>query len=290
MRESPHTHLTNWGRWGREDEQGCLNLLTPERIKQAAGLIKTGQAYSLAVPLEANGPQAAGFHKPWKVTEYKEFPTGLAACIDTLIIHTHSGTHIDPLCHVWYDNHLYNGFRASEHISTAGVTRNAIDQVPFLIGRGVLLDIAGWKGVDHLEVGAPITAADLDQCAAVQQVTVHPGDMVVVRTGWLSVFYTDPALYSSGEPGLDATTLPWLKKHDIVAVGADNWGVEALAPLQPSDMPVHRGATRDLGVYLVENLTLEEVAAHRVYEFLLVIAPLRLTGGAGSPVNPIAIT
>ena len=163
--------LSNWGRWGTEDEQGALNLITPDLIKQAAGLIRTGKVYSLTMPLEAEGPQWPSRHKTWKTTRYGNDPTDGGWADDIVSMHSHSGTHIDALCHVWYHNQLYNGFDATEHISSdGGGTRNAIENVPAIVGRGILLDIAGWKGVDHLDVGEPISAADLDACAASQNV------------------------------------------------------------------------------------------------------------------------
>jgi kynurenine formamidase len=204
-------------------------------------------------------------------------------------MHSHSGTHIDGLCHIWYDNTLYNGFNAAEHMNSWAAGRNAIHQLPFIVGRGVLLDIASWREVDHLKLAEPISAADLDRCAASQGVDVRPGDIVFVRTGWMRVFSRDRALFDSGEPGLDQSTLRWIKQHDVAAVGADNHAVEVLDKIPPADLPFHRVAIRDLGLYLVENLNLEEMAADRTHEFFLVLAPLRLTGGAGSPLNPVAI-
>ncbi len=176
------------------------------------------------------------------------------------------------------------------HVTSDGATRNAIDRVPYLAGRGVLLDIARWKGVDHLGVGEAITAADLDACAAAQGVQVQPGDLLLIRTGWIRVFGADRALFDRGEPGIDASTLAWLKEHDVVAVGADNHAVEVIEQMPPVHLPVHKAAIRDLGLYLVEYLNLEALAADRVAECLLIVAPLPLTGGIGSPVNPIAIT
>jgi kynurenine formamidase len=206
------------------------------------------------------------------------------------MMHSHSGTHIDALCHFWYEDQLYNGFSAQEHITSMGATRNAIDRVPFLLGRGVLLDIATWKGVEHLQAGEPIRATDLDACAAAQGIALRPGDMLLLRTGWMQLFHKDRALFDSGEPGIDVSTLPWMKERDIVAVGVDNHAVEVLTRIPPKDLPVHRVAIRDLGIYLLEYLDLEALAADRAYESFLVVAPLRLIGGAGSPVNPIAIT
>jgi kynurenine formamidase len=282
--------LSNWGRWGTEDEQGALNLITADLIKQAAGLIRTGKVYSLTMPLEAEGPQWPSRHKTWKTTRYGNDPTDGGWADDIVSMHSHSGTHIDALCHVWYHNQLYNGFDATEHISSdGGGTRNAIENVPAIVGRGILLDIAGWKGVDHLDVGEPISAADLDACAASQNVEIHAGDILLVQTGWMKLFKRDRERFNSGEPGLDMSTPIWLQQHDIVAVGADNHGVEVMKTIPPDNIPFHRVVIRDLGIYLLENLNLEQLATDRVYEFLFIVTPLPLTSGVGSPVNPLAI-
>src|SRR5690606_21111408 len=140
-----------------------------------------------------------------------------------------------------------------------------------------------------LQLGEAISADDLDGCAAAQGTVIQPGDMVLVRTGWMRIFSENRALYDSGEPGIDASALPWLQAHDIVAIGADNQAVEVLHSIPPDRMPGHEGGIRDLCIHLLENLNLDGLAADQVYEFLLVVAPLQLTGGAGSPINPIAI-
>ena len=290
MTDIDHEHVTNWGRWGPEDQLGTANLVTPETIRLAAGLIHTGKTYSLSVPLETGGAIWPPRHKPWRTTVFGGGHPGRSSAGDMLVMHSHSGTHIDALCHIWYDGHLYNGFDAGEHVSSYGVKRNSIDNLPCIVGRGVLLDIARLKGVEHLDLGEPISADDLDRCAAAQSVDVRAGDIVLVRTGWMRLMAIDRALFDRGEPGIDETTLPWLKDHDVLAVGADNYAVEALDHMPPADLPVHRIGIRDLGLYLIENLDLESLAADEAYESFLVIAPLRLTGGAGSPINPIAIT
>jgi kynurenine formamidase len=290
MSTQPQEIISNWGRWGADDELGTLNLLTPEIVKAAAELVKTGKVYSLSMPLEAEGPQWPQRHKTWRVTTFRNPPNERGGADDVITLHSHSGTHMDALCHVWYENQLYNGHSAAEHVTSAGATRNSIDRVPYIVGRGLLLDIAGWKGVDHLQLGEAVTATDLDACAAAQGVTVRPGDLLLVRTGWMRIFRRDKALYNSGEPGIDTSTIPWLKAHDVVAVGADNQAVEVMTEIPPAQLPVHAAAIRDLGIYLLENLNLEALAADRVYESLLVIAPLQLTAAVGSPINPIAIT
>jgi len=289
MSEQAPNQPSNWGRWGATDERGTLNLLTPAIVQGAAGLVKTGKVYSLAMPLEAEGPQWPSRHKTWRVTTFRNPPGERGSADDVVAMHSHSGTHMDALCHIWYDNQLFNGYSAAEHVTSTGATRNAIHNVPFIVGRGLLLDIAGWKGVDHLELGEAVTAADLDACAAAQGVTVQPGDLILLRTGWMHIFQSDRALYNQGEPGIDTSTIPWLKAHDIVAICADNQAIEVFSEMPPPELPVHAAAIRDLGIYLVENLNLDALAADKVYECLLVISPLPLTGAIGSPVNPIAL-
>jgi kynurenine formamidase len=281
--------LSNWGRWGVDDERGTLNLLTPALVQQAARLVKRGQVYSLAMPLAAEGPQWPLRHKTWRVTTFRNPPEGRGGADDIVTMHSHSGTHMDALCHIWYENQLYNGYNAHDHVTSAGATRNAIDRVPAIVGRGLLLDVAGWKRVDHLQLGEAISAADLDACAAAQGVTVGAGDLLLIRTGWMRVFTRNRALYDQGEPGIDESTLPWLQAHDVVAVGADNQAVEVLHEIPPAHLPVHMVAIRDLGLYLLENLNLDALAADKVYESLLVVAPLPLSGGIGSPINPVAL-
>jgi kynurenine formamidase len=281
--------LSNGGRWGAEDERGALNLITPEIVLQAARLVKRGKVYSLAMPLAVDGPQWPVRHKTWRITTHRGGPTGIGGSDDVVTMHSHSGTHMDALCHIWVDDQLYNGYRASEHVTSSGTTRNSIDRVPAIAGRGVLLDIAAWKGVRHLHAGEAITGADLEACSRAQGVEVNAGDILLLRTGWMQVFAKDRALFDSGEPGIDVSALPWIKAHDVVAVAADNAAVEAITPGPEIHLPVHPLAIREMGIYLVEDLNLEELAADGVRECLVIIAPLPLTGGVGSPVNPIAI-
>jgi len=284
------SQVSNWGRWGNEDQQGTLNLLTSALVRKAARLVRHGRVYSLAMPLEADGPQWPGRHKTWRTTKYRNSPEDMGWSDDIVSLHSHSGTHIDSLCHIWYHNKLFNGFDATKHVTSDGATRNGIENAPAFVGRGVLLDVARWKGVDHLQKGEPISAADLDACAANQDVEIQAGDTLLVRTGWIRLFSSDREQFDSGEPGLDMSTPAWLHQHDIVAVGSDNHAVEALESIPPQDIPFHRVVIRDLGLYLLENLNLELLAADDAQEFLFAVAPLPMTGGVGSPVNPLAIT
>lgn len=284
-----NTPLKNWGRWGQDDQKGTINLISPDGIKFAAQLVKTGKVYSLSMPLGAEGPQFPGRHKIWQTTSLLNVGGGVGFSDDVVIMHSHSGTHIDSLCHLWYDHQLYNGFDVREHVTSFGSSRNSIDNVPAIVGRGVLLDIAGWKGVRHLALGEAISASDLDQCATSQNTKITSGDIVLVNTGWMNVFEENRILFDSGEPGLDMSCIEWLHKHDISAIGSDNHAVEVLTSMPPSGLPFHFAAIRDLGLYLIENLKLQPLATDKQYEFLFVAAPLQLKSAVGSPINPLAI-
>ncbi len=154
-----------------------------------------------------------------------------------------------------------------------------------------MLDVARFKGVEHLELGEVVTVEDMDSCARAQGVELRPGDVLLVRTGWYTVFQKDRELWSQGEPGPDVSCTHWLKEREIMAIGADNAGVEAYVTRKRSGLSprLHTTAIRNLGVYLIEHVSLEELAGDRVYEFLFIAAPLRLTNATGSPFSPLAL-
>ncbi len=282
----------NWGRWGKDDERGTLNLLTPELVKKAAHLVKTGKVYSLAVPLAKDGPIVTSRHKTWHVMcsyTNEEFEGGRGSADDILFMHTHGTTHIDALSHYWYDGKMFNGWPGAEVNMIEGAKRNAIHNVRGIVGRGVLLDIARFKGVRHLQKFEPVHAADLEACAKAQGVAIQPGDILLVRTGWYQLFNENRALHDSGYPGLDGDCGDWLGQHDIVAAGADNAAVEVYPLPVQGRLPVHKKMLRDWGGYLLEYLDLEELARDKTYECLFMAAPLRIMNGVGSPLNPLAI-
>ena len=274
------------------DERGALNLLGPEMVLKAFGLVKRGRVYNLSVPLERDGPQAPAFQKTWRVTYYLEEPSPAHSLVadDVVTMMTHSGTHIDALGHYSQGGKMWNGHDQTPH-NKDGLDWGAVDQISHIVGRGIMLDVAAHKGAEHLDLGEVVTAADLDACANAQGVGVEPGDILFIHTGWNRVFRSNRTLWEQGEPGPDASLAGWLKANDIVAVGADNVGVEAKpgALRQETGLSLHVSTLRNLGVYLIENVYLEELAAERVYEFLFIGAPLRMTGATGSPMTPLAI-
>jgi kynurenine formamidase len=168
------------------------------------------------------------------------------------------------------------------------VRKNGIENVPYMVGRGVMLDLPAYKGIDHLGPQYVVTGNDLDGAAKAQGISFEAGDIVLIRTGWYTLFDKDHDLWESSSPGPDGSLAPWLKERDVCALGADHPTVE-LRGVPYDSSPLHRYALRDLGVYLLESLDLEELARDKVYEFLFIGAPLRLTHASGSPWNPLAV-
>ena len=279
--------VSNWGRWGPDDQRGMLNILTAESVLKAVQLVKKGIVYNLAVPLEKDGPQHPGFYKTWLVTYFSDGPNldGSGIADDVLTMESHSGTHMDALGHFWRDGKLWNGRSASE-VSGSGLGWAAIHNVSAIVGRGVMLDIAAFKGVEHLGLGEVVTAEDMAACARAQGVEILPGDTLLLHTGWYKVFKRDRSLWEQGEPGSDQSCGPWLKEKDIVAIGADNTGVESTTR---GALSLHVVALRDLGIHFLENINLDDLVRDKVYEFLFVGAPLRLIGATGGSMTPLAL-
>ena len=293
--------LSNWGRWGVGDERGTVNLITPERLVAAGRLIRQGKVFDLGIPIAADGPNGTSRRNPLHVMletgQGQQIPCGTRYSDDHLSMPLQSSTQWDALAHVYYDDRLYNGFAASS-ITVKGAARCSIDkQAKGIAGRGVLLDVAALHGVDWLTAGTVITPQDLDAAAKRQGgIQVGPGDILLVRTGYRRKFLTerDSTSFLAGEPGLGLACCEWLKKRDIAAVASDNWALEAIPGEVPGDhLTVHLVLIRDMGMTLGELLDLEELAADceadGVWEFFFTAPPLKVAGGVGTPINPLAL-
>jgi len=292
--------VSNWGRWGTDDERGTLNHVTPERLVAAAGLVRQGKVFDLGIPFDRHGPQPGNNRiNPMRLmveTAAQELPQGAIRWADDYVFMAlQSASQWDALAHVYYDGQLYNGYPASE-VDTHGARRNSIDKIgKGVAGRGVLLDIARHRGVPWLPAGEVITPDELDAAAARQQVSLGAGDIILVRTGWWKKFAQerDARAWFEGEPGIGLAAIDWLHRHEAAAIAADNWAVEVLpgeVPDQP--MGVHMVLIRDMGMTLGEILDFEELAedcaADGVYEFFLAGPPIKFTHAVGSPINPLA--
>jgi kynurenine formamidase len=298
--------LTNWGRWGPSDEKGALNYITADKRVDAARLVRRGQVFAMGIPVTGGqGPQKGvgsrvnpmHFMTATGCDPSTRVPLGGDAGYsdDYLGISVQGGTQWDALCHIFYKGTMYNGFSASE-ITSAGAARNGIDKVHAeFVTRGVLLDIAALKGVECLDAGYAITTADLLEAEERQKVSFGEGDAVIVRTGQMSttVGFTDWSRFHGLEAGLHYETAVLFDDRRVAAVAADNTMVEATGHLRGYYVPFHMLALVNLGIHLGEFWNVEELAldcaADGVYEFMLVAQALPITGGTGSPLNPLAI-
>jgi kynurenine formamidase len=292
--------LSNWGRWGEDDQRGTLNFITPERLVAAAKLVRTGKVFNLGIPMDETGPQQGGTRSnPVRLVSEdgrdQPYPEPFKYVDDYVFMPTQGSSQWDALGHVYYDGFLYNGASAETDVTPHGLKSASIDGIQKdVAGRGVLLDLARHKGVDWLEQGYVITPEDLDGAAAAQGVEIRSGDIVLFRTGWRRLYVETGSRerFMAGEPGLGMAAVKWTSDHEVAALASDNWAIEVL-PGEYDDQVfnVHMVLLRDMGVTLGEILDFEELAADcaedGVYEFFFCGPPLPFTRGAGSPINPL---
>lgn len=283
----------NWGRWGKEDERGTANLLTPQYLRGLLGQSFDGRVFSLGLEISHRSPsygRAAPLHlMSVDGADFSVRPqaSGFGFADDYLVMACHSSTHIDGLAHVISDGNLYNGFSSTE-VRSSGAARCGVDKVGGLVTRAHVIDMAAEVGVAELPEDHVIHAADLDAACSRLRIEPSPGDAALIRTGFIERLRRDPGRVAA-EPGLDADCTEWMRALDLSLVGADNSAVEHLDGGR-QDMPLHRGVVVGLGAYLLELVNLEEVVAAGVTRGLLLVAPLRISRGVGSPVNPILVT
>lgn len=293
--------LSNWGRWGPDDQLGTLNLIGPQHVCAAAAEVASGKVFQLSIPVGKDGPQSGmgGRLNPVHLMSMQPQdwdPHGLQVSDDWIIMPLQSGTQWDGLSHIGYDNKLYNGYAADDVSTRFGARRLAVDAMTDrIVGRGVLLDIARLHGTDWLTAGTAVTPADLEAAERAQGVTVGEADFLLVRTGWRTRFLAEGRDgWMSGEPGLNLDCARWLHQRGVAAVGSDNWGIEVMpSGIDGAIMPVHCVLIRDMGMPLAEILDLEALAQDCVadgrWSFLFVAPPLHISNAVGSPVTPIAI-
>lgn len=299
---SKATKLSNWGRWGENDQLGTLNLIDATARQRAADSLQSGEAYSLALPIDENGPTGPipgrGLPRHLMTATGAEEPSGINLggtarfTDDAIEMPLQCTTQWDGLAHVFYDDRLYNGAAAAT-VSEAGATTNGIHAAADrLVGRGVLLDFAGTSEPGR---GQLITAADLDRLCGQQNVSIHPGDILLVRTGSMALYDATGSwsTFRKHQSGLAFDCLDWLHEHQVAAVACDNATVELAGVWADYFVPFHMVAIRDMGLWLGEYWRLEELAhacrAERRWTFFLSAPPLPIVGAVGSPVNPLAV-
>ena len=286
-----HQDLSNWGRWGPDDQRGALNFITPAITARAAATVTAGRTVSCARSLPTQpapeNPMPVAHHMIGTATE------GYGGDYFAIAPHGYATTHIDALCHIFHDGRIYNGYPA-ESVTAHGATKLGIHHLRSgIVTRGVLLDIPAVRQVDALPPGEAIYPDDLEAAEQAAGLRVESGDALLIRTGrwrWREE-------HGPWEPtelaGLHASCLPWLHDREVAVLGGD--GVSDVRPSRVDgiNLPIHEVAIVAFGIHLLDNLDLEDLSRACAEEgraaFLLTVAPLILHRGTASPVNPIAV-
>jgi kynurenine formamidase len=285
--------ISNWGRWGKEDELGTYNLITDAKRKQAASLVKNGISVSLAHnPLKE---KADDNPQPYEVTVAIPKPDAIGTS-DTYRIsyHGYAHSHLDALCHIFHKGMMYNGV-SNQVVTAAGCGKAGIQGLKNgIVTRGILIDIPRLKGVPYLEPGTPVFPEDVEAWEKKAGVKVSSGDVIFLRTGrWARRAKVGPWAIAKQAAGFHASIAPWLKARGVALLGSD-----AAADVTPSlvegvNLPVHVLTITALGMNIFDNQDLEAVAETAAklnrWEFMLSVAPMPVVGGTGFPVNALAI-
>jgi kynurenine formamidase len=302
--------LSNWGRWGDDDQLGTLNLITPAKRIAAAELVRVGATVSLAWDIGgsppadqpwppqrfmlATGQGLADEHRVVAAERAGHRSAGAAEHIG-LVYHGHTVTHIDGLSHIFWDGKMYNGKPAELVTTTFGATHHAITALrDGIVTRGVLLDVAATREVGWLEQGEAVYPEDLEAAEAHGGVTVSEGDVLVMRTGYgKKVREKGPDdVARGGRAGWHASCLPWLRARGVAAIACDTAQDAIPSGYASFRNPIHEVGIVAMGLWLIDNCDLEALAgtcaASGRYEFLFTLAPLRWVGATGSPANPLA--
>lgn len=296
--------LSNWGRWGPDDQLGTLNLITPERRRRAAGLVAEGVSVGCARPIStAIGPDTTFQPLRFMVDSGEGRDTappdrilqrrGAAEFIG-MVFHGYTITHVDTPAHYFWQGRLYNGRSCNLVTSREGAQVESVDLLrDGVVSRGVLLDVAAVRG-RWLEAGEGVMPEDLEAAERAQGVRVEPGDLLLVRTGYYARRRTRPLNpLADGTPAVHVAAAPWLRERGVAMLGTDTHNDVTPLPYPGLGNALHIVALVAMGLWLIDNMNLEELApacaARRRWEFLLTLAPLRLEHATGSPVNPIAL-
>jgi kynurenine formamidase len=297
---------SNWGRWGEEDEVGAVNHLDEAQVLRGVQAVEHGRTFSLGVPIghPEGDPKTPG--RPdaqhYMRRDQGHYESGKAeadrpSADDVLSLSIHGTTHVDALGHAWYGDQLYNGF--DPNTTKGGLDRCSVEPIAEhgVVGRGVLLDVARHRGVDHLDRDAEVTLEELLECAEEQGVELEKSDVLVIRTGWLERFYAgeQEPVRAFDEPGItySEALADWFYEMEIPAFATDTLANERTFPESGIRLPLHATFIRDQGVLINEITLLDELAADCAedgkYDFLYTCSPLKIVRATGSPVNPLAI-
>jgi kynurenine formamidase len=288
--------------WGKDDELGALNHITPEKVLSAMRLVRQGRTIPLGHPLFLGMPGRSSLHGPFfywtsqRVYDHrpplrKPASNKFGAALCRLELSDHLGTHMDALNHISYDGKLYNGVDAFETTAPSGTLKLGIDNTPPVVTRGILVDGTDGSG-EPMKKGEPVSRAQTERFLREHSLTLQPGDAVLFHTGLSSLWFQSERYneYYEESPGVGYDTACWLAEQMVSLVGADTPSTEVSPPEIPgSRLPVHQHLITRHGVRLLDNLKLDELAKEKVYEFLLIASPLRVKGGTASPIVPVAL-
>jgi kynurenine formamidase len=294
--------VSNWGRWGPDDQRGTLNFVTPAAVRRGAACVKKGITFPLSIPYDEDGPQTGvipGRINPKRTVlmanaPYTGDPADFCTSDDVVEMGVQAATHWDALAHVGYEGKLYNGVPFEAVSEETGASKLGIEHYGPIVTRGVLFDVARLHGVDWFDDNYAIGADDLEACQEQAGVTVESGDIVLVRTGqmhWLR--QGDKQRFNDPTPGLGVGSIEWLHDNEVAAVATDTLAFEVWPCEDPAVLlPVHMIDLRDVGLVQGQLWHLDDLAADcagdGAYEFLLAATPLPITRAFGGPVAPTA--
>jgi len=280
-------------KWGAGDQRGAANWMKPDTVLRAAKLIRTGELFELGSVLSPDPRETyTNEGRIYKIytKPSKPVPNTRNANEELIISELGQiGTQFDGFTHQMYGDSFYNCFKLDDIGTATGFKKLGVENVGTLMTRGVLIDVAAFKGVDVLPDAYSITTEDLQKALARENLTLQPGDAVVINTGWGTLVGKDNARYGKSSPGISLAAGEWLARQDPMLIAADNCCVEVIPSEPPLNRPVHGLMLIQYGIFLIENLKLEALSAARAYEFAFVVQPLKLKGATGSTVVPVAI-
>jgi kynurenine formamidase len=279
--------------WGPADQRGAANRVTPAKVLEARNLITRGTVYQLGRAYEAGMPLFGTRHFSLRIPQtYGPLGTNRTMYHDEIVSAEigQVGTQFDGLGHIGVGDLFYNGNDRAEFARGDGLAKLGVENVGAITTRGVLVDVAGFKGVARLEGGYEITLADLRGALERQGTEIRSGDVVILHTGWGALWLEDNARFGASAPGVGLDAARYLVEREVVLVGSDTWSTEVVPNPNPDlQFPVHQLLIPRNGIYIFENLATEDLARDRAYEFAFFFAPLKLKGATGSPANPLAI-
>ncbi len=280
-------------KWGAGDQRGSGNMMKPKTVLRAAKLIRTGEVFELGAVLSPDPREAfinAG--RVFNIYTKPSPPIPNARQVNEELVVTELGqigTQFDAFAHQMWGDSFYNCFKLGDIGTRTGFKKLGVEHVGGLVTRGVLIDVAGSKGVDMLPTSYNITPEDLQQALAKARQRLQPGDAVLIRTGWSKLMGKENERYGTLNPGIGIAAGQWLLAQEPMMIAADNCCVEVRPSERPHSLPIHAMMLIQHGIYLLENLELEALAAARAYEFAFIVQPLKIKGATGSAIAPIAV-